>query len=351
MSKLRIPGLIDAHVHLREPGGTLKEDFETGTKAAIAGGFTLVLDMPNNIPPIIDAVSLQAKRARAAGRLYCDAGFYVGASADGPLPDAAAADAGAGLKVYLDATFGPLLVKDLGRLEEHVANWPRYKPMVFHAEDMSVAVAITLAELWQRPVHLCHISRASELRLIRRAKERGLAVTCEVAPHHLFLSSVDAGRLGSLADMRPTLASPEDVAYIWANLDAVDIIATDHAPHTRQEKAGSKPPPGVPGLETALPLMLTAVNEGRLSLDRLVSMMHRTPAHIFGLPAQNDTWVDVDMDARWQVPAAGFFTKCDWSPFSGRTVQGRVDEVVLRGRRIYHHGEGVLQPARGQVLF
>jgi dihydroorotase-like cyclic amidohydrolase len=351
MSMLRLPGLIDPHVHLREPGGMGKEDLVTGTAAAIAGGFTTVLDMPNNTPPVIDAASLQAKRVLAAGRINCDVGFYVGASAEGPLPDGLAIDACAGLKIYLDATFGPLRVSDLGRLEDHMANWPRYKPIVFHAERTSVAVAIALADVWQRSVHLAHISRADEIRLIRKAKERGLPVTCEVSPHHLFLASTDTARLGALGDMRPVLASPADVKFIWQNLDVVDMIATDHAPHTLAEKAGPKPPPGVPGLETALPLMLTAVAEGRLTLDRMIAMMHGSPEALFGVPHQPDSWVDVDTEARWQIPASGFLSKCNWSPFAGMMVQGRVQSVVLRGQTVYRHGEGLLQRGAGQVLF
>ncbi len=348
---MRLPGLIDAHVHLREPGGTHKEDLSTGTAAALAGGFTQVLDMPNNTPPAIDAATLHDKRALAQGRVYCDVGFYLGASSSGPLPGPDVAAISAGLKVYLDSTFGPLRLTDLGRLQDYVSVWPQTKPIVFHAEGTSVAVAIALGALWQRPVHLCHISRAAEIRLIRRAKERGLAVTCEVTPHHLFLSEDDALRLGALGDMRPTLASQDDVAELWRNLDVIDILATDHAPHSEDEKLSAKPPPGVPGLETALPLMLTAVAQGRLSMERLTDMMYTTPQRLFGLPSQPDTWIEVDTDERWCIPAAGFVSKCGWSPFSGRQVQGRVRQVMLRGELVYDADRGVIGPARGSVMF
>jgi len=351
MSRLKLPGLIDAHVHLREPGGTQKEDLSTGTAAAVAGGFTMVLDMPNNTPPIVDAATLAAKRRLAARRLHCDVGFYLGASSSGPLPDPAATAASAGLKIYLDATFGPLRLTDLGRLQDYIGTWPVSKPILFHAEGTSVAAAIALAHVWQHPVHLCHISRAAELRLIRRAKERGLPVTCEVTPHHLFLNEADALRLGTLGDMHPTLASAADVAFLWQNLDVIDIIATDHAPHTLEEKASTTPPPGVPGLETALPLMLTAVADGRLDLTRLVTMMHSAPRRIFGLPEQPNTWIEVDTDVRWQIPASGFQTKCNWSPFAGRVVQGRVEQVVLRGQVIVHGGQLLAGAGAGQVLF
>jgi dihydroorotase-like cyclic amidohydrolase len=348
---MRLPGLIDVHVHLREPGGTHKEDLSTGTAAALAGGFTQVLDMPNNTPPAIDAATLQNKRDLAEGRVFCDVGFYLGASSGGPLPDATVAAHSAGLKVYLDSTFGPLRLTDLGRLQDYAGAWPHDKPMVFHAEGTSVAVAIALGALWQRPVHLCHVSRGAEIRLIRQAKARGLAVTCEVTPHHLFLDEGDAARLGALGDMRPTLASQEDVAELWRNLDVIDIIATDHAPHSAEEKRTAKPPPGVPGLETALPLMLTAVAQGRLSMERLIDMMHTTPQRLFGLPPQADTWIEVDTQEPWVIPDAGFATKCGWTPFAGRPVQGRVRQVTLRGEVVYDVDRGVIGPPRGQVLF
>ncbi len=348
---MRLPGLIDVHVHLREPGGVHKEDLNSGTAAAVAGGFTIVLDMPNNTPPTVDAQTLSAKRQLAGGRIHCDVGMFLGASSAGTLPDAATAAASAGLKVYLDATFGPLRLTDLGRLQDYVACWPRTKPIAFHAEGLSVATAIALGCAWSRPVHLCHISRAAEIRLIRQAKERGLAVTCEVTPHHLFLSDEDARSLHTLGDMRPTLASSEDVEFLWQNLAVIDVIATDHAPHSRAEKAGDKAPPGVPGLETALPLMLTAVAEGRLSMDRLVEMMYTAPRRIFGLPAQADTWVDVDTTERWRIGEEGLQTKCGWSPFTGKAVQGRVQHVVLRGDVVYDRARGVISPCRGRVLF
>lgn len=347
---LRLPGLIDAHVHLREPGGTQKEDLASGSAAALAGGFTAVLDMPNNTPPIIDAASLVAKREGAASRLHCDVGFFLGASADAPLPEAALAAASAGLKVYLDVTFGPLRVNELGPLQAYMAAWPRHKPIVFHAEGASVAVAVGLCTLFRRPVHLAHVSRRDEVALIRRAKEAGLPVTCEVTPHHLFLTEEDAAVLGPLGMMRPPLGAEADVAALWQNLDLIDIIATDHAPHTLAEKAGAKPPPGVPGLETALPLMLTAVAAGRLTLERMVEMMYETPRRLFGLPVQPETWVEVDTAARWTLGSDGLFTKCGWTPFAGRSVQGRVVSVTLRGREVLRHGRPTAPP-QGHVLF
>ena len=150
-------------------------------------------------------------------------------------------------------------------------------------------------QIYDRPIHIVHVSRREEIELIADAKGRGLPVTCEVSPHHLFLTVADAARLGPLGDMRPLLGTADDVAALWAHLnDTIDCIATDHAPHTLAEKGGDNPPPGVPGLETSLPLMLAAVQDGRLSVARLTALMHDNPRRIFGLPPQPDTRVEVD---------------------------------------------------------
>ena len=218
------------------------------------------------------------------------------------------------------------------------------------AERQSVAVALGLAAVYDRPIHIVHVSRREEIELIAEAKGRGLPVTCEVTPHHLFLSAADAPRLGPLGDMRPVLGSAGDVAALWAHLnDTIDCIATDHAPHTLAEKHSAEPPPGVPGLETSLPLMLSAVVDGRLTPERLVALMHDNPRRIYGLPAQPDTRVEVDLTP-WTIPAAGWQTKCDWTPFAGLTAGGRVRRVVLRGQTVYEGGVVLAAPGSGMVI-
>jgi carbamoyl-phosphate synthase/aspartate carbamoyltransferase/dihydroorotase len=200
-------------------------------------------------------------------------------------------------------------------------------------------------------VHFCHISRREEIELIARAKERGLPVTAEVTPHHLFLTREDAARLGPLGDMRPRLAGQADVAALWEHIgDTIDIVATDHAPHTPAEKRSSNPPPGVPGLETALPLMMTAVQEGRLTVERLVELMATNPRRIFGLAEQENTWVEVDPEATYTINNEDMKSKCGWTPFAGNSVRGRVTRVVLRGRPVYENGRVLAQPGSGRVL-
>lgn len=357
MPDLTLPGLIDVHTHLRVPGGEHKEDFATGTAAALAGGVTCVLAMPNTNPPISTPDALALARAAAARDARCDVGIYAGASAVDVALLPQLAPRAAALKIYLNDTFGKLRVDDVPTLVACFQTWPREKMIALHAEKQSVAVAIGLAVIYDRPVHFCHVSRREEIELIADAKGRGLPVTCEVTPHHLFLNETDAARLGPLGDMRPLLGTAGDVDALWAHLnDTVDCIATDHAPHTLAEKRSDAPPPGVPGLETSLPLMLSAVDGGRppfgrrLTIERLRALMHDNPRRIFGLPEQPDTFVEVEMTP-WTIPAAGWRTKCGWTAFAGLRAGGRVSRVVLRGRAVVEDGAVLAAPGSGQVLY
>jgi dihydroorotase len=350
MTTVRFPGLIDGHVHLRAPGGEHKEDMDSGSAAALAGGVTMLLDMPNTYPPSVDTESLAHKQQLAVQQARCDIGFFVGATESNAAAVAGLAREAVGLKVYLDQTYGPLRMRDLAALLAHFRTWPTRRPIAVHAEGLSAAIAIGLARIFERRVHLCHVSLASELALVRAAKEGGAPVSCEVTPHHLFLTQSDARRLGPYGQMKPPLAGPDDQAALWAHLDVVDCIATDHAPHTRAEKEGSDPPPGVPGLETMLPLLLTAVAQGRLSLERLVALTHEGPRRVFGLPAQPETWVEVDLDARYRLGDAPLQTRCGWTPFAGMPVQGRVKRVVLRGALAVEDDRVRAAPGSGRVV-
>lgn len=342
MALIRIPGLIDPHVHLRDPGATHKEDFTTGTQAALAGGFTTLLDMPNNPGhPIVSPAALARKIEATQSRLMCDVGFFYGASADNLDTYGPVADDVFGLKLYLDHTTGDLKIDDLETIRRIMLAWPRHKPLCVHAEDRTLAMVLGLLPSVGRGVHFCHVSRRVEIELIRDAKERGLPVTCEVAPHHLYLTEEDVPRLGGLGIMKPPLGRSSDVDALWANLDIVDMIATDHAPHTLVEKEGAHPPFGVPGLETSLPLMLTAVHQGRLSLDRLVQMMYTAPARLFHIESQPDTYVEIDDARHWNIASESLYTKCGWTPFDGMPVVGAVKTVTLRGEQLVQDGRVV----------
>lgn len=356
MSTIRLPGLIDPHVHLRDPGQTHKEDWDSGTAAALAGGFTCVLAMPNTDPPLTDADSLALAQSAAQVKARCDYGIFLGASAANEKTAAELAGEVCGLKMYLEQTFGPLRLGELGSLVAHMRRWPADRPLAVHAEGRTAAAAILAAQLADRPVHICHVSRKDEIELIRRAKERGLAVTCEVCPHHLFMSAeatLDGQPpppRGGRAEVRPPLATEADRQALWENLDVIDCFATDHAPHTPAEKDSAARPPGFPGLETALGLLLLAVHNGQLSTNALAARMHTNPKRIFKLPDQPDTWIEVDADFAWEVRASRQHTRCGWTPFEGWRLRGRVTRTVLRGAVAYEHGSVLAAPGSGRSL-
>jgi carbamoyl-phosphate synthase / aspartate carbamoyltransferase / dihydroorotase len=341
---IKIPGLIDPHVHVREPGGTHKEDWDSGTAAALAGGFTTILAMPNTHPPVTDEETLQMALSAATTKAHCDFAQFLGAGPDNlDLLDQIGPQT-AGLKLYLDQTFGPLRLDNMALWMEHFERWPRNLPIVAHAESRTMAAVILMAAIYDRPVHLAHVSLREEILLIRAAKEKGLKITCEVTPHHLFLTAADIPSIGAgRSEVRPRLASPADQEALWENLDLIDVFATDHAPHTLAEKDGENPPPGFPGLGTALPLLLSAVHEGRLSLDDLIQRMVTRPREIFAIPEQQETWVEVDVDEEWEIQAVNQFTRCSWTPFEGRKVKGRVKKVWMRGIEVFRDQE-VLAP-------
>lgn len=346
-----LPGLIDPHVHLREPGAVHKEDWDSGTAAALAGGVTAVLAMPNTQPPVTGGETLNLALSLAHTKARCDYAQFLGAGPDNAAEAAALAPRAAGLKLYLDQTYGPLRLDDMTLWMEHFANWPRTMPVVAHAEGRTMAAVILLAALYDRPVHIAHVSRREEILLIRKAKERGVQVTCEVGAHHLFLTGDDVPRIGAgRAEVRPRLAAEQDRQALWDNLDVIDCFASDHAPHTLEEKDSPKPPPGFPGLETSLPLLLTAVHEGRLSIDDIVLRMFTNPRRIFNLPEQPETHIEVDLAARWTISAGELHSRCGWTPFEGMPVVGRVRRVVLRGQEACRDGLVVAQPGTGMNL-
>lgn len=346
---IRLPGLIDPHVHMREPGATHKEDWDSGTCAALAGGFTLVLAMPNTRPAITYAGTLTLALEAARRKARCDYAQYLGAGAENMELAVGLAPQVAGLKMYLDQTYGPLCLEDMTVWMEHFARWPANRPIAIHAEGRSIAAAILLASFYERAVHICHVARREEILLIRAAKQRGLPVTCEVTPHHLFLCEEDLPKLGNgRGEVRPRLASAADRQALWDNLDVIDCFATDHAPHTLAEKDSPEPPPGFPGLETALPLLLTAVKEGRLTLEDVIARCYTNPQRIFALPKQPDTWVEVDTEARWEIRASENFSRSGWTPFEGFLVQGRIRSVTLRGKEAYRAGKVLVSPGFGR---
>jgi carbamoyl-phosphate synthase/aspartate carbamoyltransferase/dihydroorotase len=253
--------------------------------------------------------------------------------------------------VYVNETFGSLRIEALPTLMGIFSGWPGPGPIAVHAEGVTLAACLALARLYDQRLHVCHVAQAADIRLIARAKARGTQVTCEATPHHLFLTQDDVPRLGPLGDMRPRLGTPFDRDVLWAHLDIIDCFATDHAPHTLAEKQGQAPPPGVPGLETTLPLLLTAVNEGRLTIEQIVERLHHNPARIFGIPTAPETWTEVDPDARYTLGDWPLRTRCGWTPFAGMSVSGRVTQVSLRGQIVFDGDQILARPGTGHVLF
>jgi carbamoyl-phosphate synthase/aspartate carbamoyltransferase/dihydroorotase len=345
---MRLPGLIDPHVHLREPGATHKEDWASGTKAALAGGFTQVLAMPNTNPPILDGESLQGVYSIARGKAHCDYAQYLGAGIDNALAAAKSADRSAGLKLYLDQTYGPLQLGSMTDWIAHFKTWPQHRPLVAHAEGRTLAAAILISAITNRTLHIAHVATREEILLVRAAKEKGFKITCEVTPHHLFLTQNDLPE--GVREVRPRLASQTDCDSLWENLAVIDCFATDHAPHTWQEKTSENPPPGFPGLETALPLFLTAVQEGRLSMEDLVSRMSDNVRRIFNVPSQHETWIEVDMNASFEITQKNLQTKASWTPFEGRKGRGRLRKVILRGQKVFEEGNILSNPGTGQCI-
>uniref|UniRef100_A0A667ZP63 Multifunctional protein CAD n=1 Tax=Myripristis murdjan TaxID=586833 RepID=A0A667ZP63_9TELE len=337
---VRLPGLIDVHVHLREPGATHKEDFSSGTAAALAGGVTMVCSMPNTSPAVIDPSSLAMVQKLAKAGCRCDYALYLGAASDNATILPTIASQAAGLKMYLNDTYSTLKMDNVSLWMEHFEKWPKQMPIVAHAEKQTVAAILMVAQLYQRPVHICHVAKKEEILIIRAAKQKGIQVTCEVAPHHLFLCEDNVIEIGGgRAQVRPMLGTQEDMEALWENLDIIDCFATDHAPHSVEEKSGDNPPPGYPGLETMLPLLLTAVSDGRLTLDDIIRRLYDNPRRIFNLPTQDNTYVEVDLEQEWVIPQAMQFTKSKWTPFQGMKVKGKVRRVVLRGEVAYIDGQ------------
>jgi carbamoyl-phosphate synthase/aspartate carbamoyltransferase/dihydroorotase len=351
---LKLPGLIDPHVHVREPGQTDKEDWDTATQAALAGGVTMILAMPNTKPPIFDAGTLQLALNAAKQKARCDYAQFLGAGPNNAEIAASLASRAAGLKMYLDSTFGELRLDDMTLWMSHFEKYPKEYPIVVHSESRSMAAAILFAAMYDRPVHVAHISLREEVLLIKAAKEKGIKVTCEVCPHHLFLSKDDISAIShghpGRAEVRPRLATKDDVEALWQSLDVIDCFATDHAPHTLEEKDSDNPPPGFPGLETLLPLLLTAIDHRRLTLDDLIRKSVLNPRKIFHLPEQPETWIEVDENATHEIKASGQFTRCGWTPFEGWKVKGKVRKVVLRGKTAFEDKKTLVEPGYGENI-
>ncbi len=316
---MRWPGLIDIHVHLREPGAIHKEDFLTGSQAARAGGFSFIIDMPNNPLPTLTMARLKEK-IKLSRKAVCGIGFHFGTNGRNLKEFGAAAKHQRvfGLKLYCNHTTGEMLIEDINLLTNVFAAWPKGKPILVHAEGVHLAAVIGLAALYQQRLHVCHISQAVEVELIRQAKKKGLKITSGVTPHHLFLKP-------GAATMKPPLGSFNDQRGLWSGLKdgTINLVESDHAPHTKEEKAKQPPAFGVPGLETTLGLMLLGVKQKRCTLNQVKKWLYGNPKKIFNIPDQK-TKIEFVPDKQWIVKESELKTKCGWSPFNNWQLYGKI---------------------------
>jgi len=383
---LALPGLVDVHVHLRGLDLSYKEDFESGTSAAAAGGFTTVLDMPNTKPPTDSPARLNQKIMNAATKILVNVGFHAAAVTDELELRELARQGAFSLKLYMPHPIAPLDVNDnqevLGMLKS--AHHSKI-PVTVHAEDPEILGAASRANSWfdlarlrrskaeshavlrmlklqkiaNCSIHFCHLTLPSSLR--QASTPKAGEVSTEVAPHHLLLSTEDLKLSSWRAWMVPPLRSKQAAASLLKMTAAgkVSVIASDHAPHSIDEKreGPGTSPPGIPGLETTLPLLLTLVNKRVLSLDRFVQLLSTNPAKLFRLRgkgklaegADGDV-VLVDLRKKGRVEPETFFSKARYSPFEGMRTIGAVRTTVVGGRMVYDQGQIVSEPGTGQVL-
>jgi len=382
-----LPGVIDSQVHFREPGMEQKEDLETGSRAAVLGGVTAVFEMPNTRPMTTDAEALADKIRRARHRMFCDFAFYVGATQENvdDLPELERLEGSAGIKVFMGASTGDLLVEDEPTLDRIIRNIRRRA--AFHAEDEArlreraglrrpgdasshpdwrdeiAALTATqrlvgLAEKHGRRIHVLHVSTAEEMAFLAEHKEWA---SVEVTPHHLTLVAPDCyQRLGTYAQMNPPVRDERHWQAIWAALSAgiVDVLGSDHAPHTRDEKDHPYPHShsGMTGVQTLVPIMLDHVNAGRLPLERLVDLTSHGPQRLFGIRNKGRIAVGydgdltlVDLKRRQTIEDSWIASRCGWTPYHGTTVTGWPVGTIVRGRRVMWEGE-VLGAAGGEPV-
>lgn len=383
--RVLLPGVIDPQVHFREPGKEYKEDLQTGSWACARGGVTSFLEMPNTSPPTTTQARLQDKLDRAALKCVVNYGFFIGATADN-LTELQTAQPACGVKIFMGASTGDLLVDDPVVLERIFREVPRL--IAVHAEDesrirertrvfagrtdpqvhsqlrdnecarLATAQALALSRRYRRRLHILHLSTAEEVELLRQDKPAW--VSAEATPQHLFWTTEAYDKIGMRAKMNPPLRSEADRRALWAGLRSglIDLIATDHAPHLKSEKDRdySEAAAGMTGVETSLPLMLTAVQRGEATLNEVTRWMSVNPALAYAIPNKgriapgyDADLVLVDMETFQTVQAENLLTRCGWSPFEGWSLTGWPVLTVVGGQIAFENGE-VNRETRGRPL-
>lgn len=392
---LVLPGLIDAHVHLRDEGKAYKEDFYTGTAAAAAGGITTVLDMPNNNPVTMSVATLRERIKIAEKKVLVNVGFYSEFPENMNEIGAIAREGAVAFKLFMAEQKGGLNIEDDYALLEAFQTVSKLKLLVAvhaenkkaleksrgelkkasrndvgaylkaHSENVEVKAVKRLLKIVEKTkarIHFCHVSTENGLRTIIDGKKVGLPVTCEVTPHHLFLSAGDLRSIGTLVLTMPPVREERHIEALWNGVKNgwVDIIASDHAPHTLKEKKADSiwdVKVGVPGLETMLPLLLTEVNRGSLTIADIVRLTSEKPAEIFNLKEMgslreggNADLTVVDLKRKYVIDASKFYSKAKHSPFDGWKVRGKPVKTFVCGRLVMDEGEIVAKAGSGRVI-
>lgn len=342
-----LPGIIDVHTHMRDPGLTHKENFTSGSRACARGGVTAFIDMPNTIPVTVTEKALMDKKDMMIGRSYVDYGFHFGGSKkDNSEEIKKVLDKVASTKIFLNMSTGDMLIED----EKVVENIFRESKIIsVHAEEGMVEKAIEFCKKYDKELYLCHLSKASEIELLKQAKAEGVKVFGEVTPHHLFLNVDDVNateRSKMLLRMKPELKERSDNEALWKALadGTLDSIGTDHAPHLIEEKL-AKLTYGVPSVENSLEMMLNGVKENRITFERLIEVMCKNPAKIFKIKNKGDIAVGydgdlviVDINDNSPIKDDKVITKANWTPFENCNRGGRVLTTILRGEIVYNKG-------------
>ena len=379
-----IPGIIDDQVHFRDPGLTHKADLYTEPRAAVVGGVTSFMEMPNTKPPALTQELLQDKYDTAAQKSLANYSFFMGASNDN-IEEVLKTDVQkvCGLKIFMGSSTGNMLVDDEKTLNNlfskvptliathcedeatiranaaaHKAQYGEEVPIELHPIIRSVegclkssTLAVDLAKQYNTRLHILHISTEEELALFRNdiplTEKR---ITSEVCVHHLYFDATQYADLGTQIKCNPAVKAPRHKAALMKALldDRLDIIATDHAPHTWEEKQGTyfKAPSGVPLVQHTLNIMLGFVQEGALSIEKVVEKMCHAPAQCFEVDRRGyldeGYWADVvivDPEKQWTVHKDNILYKCGWSPLEGKQLKGKVDTTIVSGHLAYHNGQ------------
>lgn len=322
---ITLPGLIDCHVHFRVPGQEYKEDWHTGSVAALAGGVTGVVDMPSNVPPVLTADDLVQKRALIKADAAVEYRLPIGVTDATVEATLTAQEQACGLKVFLQPHATGMWVKDdttLHRLFQDAT-----KPIMIH-DETGVERILPFVRRYKKSTYFCHVSRAQELKAITQAKQAGLPVYAEVTLHHLWFDESNQS-LGQRAKVNPPLRTAADRAALWQGIRSgvVDTIVTDHAPHTLAEKDSPTGAAGFPSIEFFVPLLFTGVAQGKLTIDDVIRCCVTNPTKLFGFTGPRRTII-VDPTTQWTISANDIKSKCAWSPYLGFAVTGKVVTIA-----------------------